>query len=159
MKFGPKIKDRCIPASLIRKLWQDPGLTRPQAARIAGLTVANLWRRAKKLGLPPRGEGGRPVSVSQEDIPLFRTMWRAGVSAADMAGHFGISRDTPLKMAVRLGEAPRGRARRPISLSQFLEAELARHLAIEAATTRAALRDAEMVDSPRAFLRLTKVAA
>lgn len=157
MKTGTTCKDRRIPASLIRKLWLDPTLSREECARIVGLTCANFWRRAKALGLPSRGSGGRPVTIRDE--AEFRQMWLAGVSATRIAAHFGVCRDTPLKTARRLGLPPRGKTRKPLTIEQFQQQELGRLLAREAAITRAALHDAEMVDSPQAFQRLTRRAA
>lgn len=157
MKTGQNCKDRHIPASLIRRLWLDQTLSREECARIVGLTCANFWRRAKALGLPSRGEGGRPIVIRDE--AEFRRMWLAGVSAARIAAHFGVCRDTPLKTARRLGLQARGKGRKPLTVDQFREAELARLLAKDAASTRAAWRDAEMVDSPQAFQRLSRKAA
>jgi hypothetical protein len=157
VKPGPNIKDRCIPVSLIRRLWLDPTLTAAQGARLAGLTRVNFWRRAKALGLPSRGTGGRPFSIPDE--ALFRRMWAAGLSAANIAAHFGVHRDTPLKFAKMLGLPTRGKCRKPLTLAQFHEAEMARQMAGTAAQERAALRNAEMVDDPRAFARACRRAA
>lgn len=132
--------DKRISAAEIRRVWLDPSLTSIQAARAVGLTRVNLWLRAKSLGLPPRGRGGRPVAI--RDRALFARLWHGRVRKSEMAAHFGCSVAAIENMVRRMGLSRRAHGKRAISLCDFLLAEAmaadgARHKRLMAAQAQA----------------------
>lgn len=97
-----------IPAARIRAVWLDAHLTTAEAAAQVGLTRANLWRRAKALGLPPR-KSGRHWRVSADQVSVFTRMWMRGDRVADIAAHFGISEPSVVYRCRSLGLPGRGK--------------------------------------------------
>lgn len=140
---------KLISNAAIRRAWMDFSLTGEQAAAQAGLSRVNLWLRARAMGLPPRGKGGRPFVFTE---PEFSEMWRAGVSVADIARHFGGAASAVGQAARRRGLPPRQTGRRPIGLEQhrarLADEALAARMRAVARQEAQAMRLAEMVDHP-----------
>ena len=144
--------DSHIPAAAIRKAWLDQSLTTADAAYSVGLSRSNLWRRAKALDLPARKQGNRFVMLDER---MFARMWRAGVSARELAAHFGYHFQTMSKMAGRLQLPRRREGGRQVGLSvaEYLETErcdrLRTGMARSAQLEQAALAQSGMVDDNR----------
>lgn len=126
-----------IPNAEIRRVWLDPALTTAQAAAQVGLTRANLWHRAKALGLPPRARGRRAVIPAAE----LAAMWNAGVLAREIAAKWGCHPLTVCASARRLGLTRRPLGSRPaVSMEDFQEQMLGEALAATAAQETARRR-------------------
>ena len=111
-----------IPAARIRAVWMDPELSTYEAAELVGLTRANLWHRARALGLPARKVGRRwRIGAAQE--AEFRDMWLRGLLIADMARHFGVSEPSIVYRRRSLGLPGRGNNMRHFAAGR--EAEFA----------------------------------
>jgi hypothetical protein len=147
---------RKFSAAEFSRLWLDDSLTYAQIAAALGRGAGGLAKVARKLHLPPRRLGPKLLI----DEPLLRRLWLAGVSAREIAALMGVNRFSLSNAAARLGLPRRGGGWMPtMTLAQFHEAEMARQMAGTAAQERAALRNAEMVDDPRAFARACRRAA
>jgi hypothetical protein len=120
------------------RLWADTSISVAQIGAMAGISQQAVQQRAKSRGLPLRGLRGVPRTIRDDDE--FTAMWEAGVGRAEMARHFGVCEALIGIQARRLG-LPKRRLhwRRALTVQGFL-------MAREAAVTRAALYDAEMVD-------------
>lgn len=138
--------DKRIPASEIRKVWLEPGLTTQQAADKVGLSRSNLWRRAKALGLPAKS---RRTHISPLDCREFRILWDAGVAAADIANLFGVTMMHVCDFARGRQFPRRPRGHRPVSLAEYRSAQLVGAMRQAAAETRSAMRNAEMLDGTK----------
>ncbi len=129
---------KCIPAAVIRAVWQDPRLTTAEAAARVGLSRSNLWRRAKALGLAPRKQGRR---FGIEERALFARMWLAGVHGPDMAAHFGVTYSAIRATARREALAPRALGSRPrIGIEDFRQMLLGEQMRATADAESARLR-------------------
>jgi hypothetical protein len=120
------------------RLWADTSISIAQIGAMAGISQQAVQQRAKARGLPLRGLRGVPRTIRDDDE--FTAMWEAGVGRAEMARHFGVCEPLIGIQARRLG-LPKRRLhwRRALTVQGFL-------MAREAAVTRAALLDSEMVD-------------
>lgn len=141
------MSDKRIPRAAIRDAWGDTSLSSAEAATKLGISRSTLWKRAKAMGLPDRPQG-HPQRITG---PEFDAMWLAGVLGADIAAHYRCHVMTVHCEAKRRGLPARPMGRRKVlRLSDYLAARrsdaLALAMAAEAKRTRAAMRDAEMVD-------------
>lgn len=119
-----------LSAARFRQLWADKSLTKDTLPAVAGCSYDTLQKRAVAMGLPPRSPGRAKLGGL-----LFAEMWRAGVSATEMAAHFGASQTGVTRAALRLGLPGRGAGTQPlIGLSAFLELRLLRRMAVDRAT-------------------------
>lgn len=144
------------PAALIRRLWADRSRTLDDMAAELGYSRQCLAYRAKALGLPPRGKNYELQKRGSD--AEFRAMWLAGVATEDMRQHFGYSTRQAVgqrRQQMGLPQRTRGRGKgngrgwkETVSLAEIAERRIAEGLARTAAVTRAAMRDAEMVDPP-----------
>lgn len=132
------------------RLWRDPALTTEEIGRRLQITQANVCKRAKSRGLPPRGSLAR---FAINDTDTFREMWGAGVSIDEMARHFDVFSSTVKRTRIRLGLAPRGKGdwRRAITLEQFLHDRLARQMARTAMQEHLMLLDAGVIERTHGF--------
>jgi hypothetical protein len=123
------------------RLWADTSISIAQIGALAGISQQAVQQRAKARGLPLRGLRGVPRVIQDDDE--FKAMWGAGVGRAEMARHFGVCEPLIGIQARRLG-LPKRRLhwRKAITVQGWL-------MAREAAVTRAAMRDAEMIDGLR----------
>lgn len=127
-----------VSAATIRRLWLDRSMLLTEVSRITGLHRVTLMRRARALGLPPRPQWRAKASIPDAD--LYTVMWADGLSARHIATYFGVSYDTAVVTAKRLGLARRPAGFRPISFSEWQDVQFARRLAASAAETNAAMR-------------------
>jgi hypothetical protein len=126
------------------RLWADTSISIAQIGASLGVSEQAVVQRAKSRGLPLRGlRGLRGVPRVIQNDDEFTAMWEAGVGRAEMARHFGVCEPLIGIQARRLG-LPKRRLhwRRALTVQGFL-------MAREAAVTRAAMRDSEMVDRIR----------
>jgi hypothetical protein len=108
----------------VRRVWADEELLLPEAAAILSMSVDCLRDRATGLCLPQRSTGRREV-IRPRQVPEFRLMWRAGVSARLMGQHFGCSYFAIINTAARLELEARGVGFAPkMTLEAYLEARL-----------------------------------
>lgn len=128
---------RSITRETLEPLWSRLDIPTERIAAALGVTRQGLSWKAKTLGLPPRTLNRAPQKKLDDE--LFARMWMAGVSSTDMARHFGYAgRGALSKRRVLLGLPGRTRKRgcrkhggwaETISLTQFLEMEMAEKLA------------------------------
>lgn len=108
--------DKRIPDAAVRRAWLDHSLTGAEAAAQVGLSRVNLWMRAKRLGLPARPEGRRPV-VPDDQLAV---LWAANVLAREVAAIYGCPLGSVRQAARRLGFPPRPRGKHhPIDREEF----------------------------------------
>lgn len=109
----------------IERAWCNSELRLPEAAAALGMSVDCLQDRAATLGLPARRTGPREVIRPHQEAE-FRLIWRAGVSARQIADHFSCSYFAVVNTARRLGLAMRGTGFKPrMTLSAYCEARIA----------------------------------
>lgn len=108
--------DKRIPNADIRRVWQDPHLTCAEAAAKVGLSRVRLWVRAKKLGLPPRKEGRRPIIAEQE----LRILWAADVLVREIAVLYRRPTNSVRQLARTFGLPRRSTAKhRTITIAEY----------------------------------------
>ncbi len=130
-----------------RRLWLDESLTTIEIGKLLGISQEAVCERARARRFPPR-RMGPPSLIRDKDI--FRAMWDAGVSVADISAHFGVAERTARDMRRSLGIPRRaGGKHTTITLRDFLQARLAERMAEAARIEQAALRNAEMWDDMR----------
>jgi hypothetical protein len=130
-------------------MWRDQKMTIRDIAIFLEITPQAVQYRAKSRGLPSRRGYPEAARTAQRKLPEkeFTHMWLAGVPSKDIIAHFGVSHRTPAKTARRLGLPPRGRGwHAKTTLRDYLQAKITLLMAREAKITRAAMRDAEMID-------------
>lgn len=88
----------------LRDLWASPA-TRAEIAAVLGISEQGVSERVRRLGLPPRRLGKRPVPAA-EDATL-RDLWASPATLAEIASVFGISEWGVRGRARRLGLPPR----------------------------------------------------
>lgn len=131
-----------VTQATIRRAWSNPSITARAAAKGLGIARSTLWKRAKGMGLPPKPTGRRV----QFDHPDFPAMWAFGVTAKEIAAHFDLHPDTPLKAARRLGLQARPKGKE--TMADFLAHKLAKSMAETARIEQAQIKLAEMWDQP-----------
>lgn len=124
--------------------WADRSIPVEDIARRFGIcSVRYASRLARQLGLPVRRRGPAVICDATE----FRAMWLAGCLRADMARILGLNAGTITIEARRLGLPMRGKGwTGGITLATYQELRLARAMAADAASTREAMVQSEMVD-------------
>jgi hypothetical protein len=122
-------------------MWMDQSLTVDDMAAALGITNSAVSKRARKRGLPMRSGGFSPLLAGTD----FPAMWSFGVSLREMSKHFGVSKHVPYQQALRLG-LPVRRQHLRIPMADYQAHVLAQAMAASAVETRAAMRDAEMID-------------
>lgn len=143
---------RAIPMSPARftRLWQS-GVPSRDIMREFGIAKDTCTAWAKRLGLPPR-KGGTPGPVPTSEIAA---LYRFGVEIDAIAAACGLNRTSIIRRLRRAGEPMRGKGHRgrmqgrgevSPTVEDYRAAQLAEAMAREAAVTRAAMRDSEMVD-------------
>lgn len=127
-------------AKEVRSHWADRELTLRQAAAALGMSVDALQARAVAMKLPPR-KGGRREVIRPRQEGEFRAMWRAGVSAREIAQHYSCSYFAVVNTAARLGLPARGTGFRPkLTRAKYLEVRLAVAMSALAASERAGVQ-------------------
>jgi transposase len=122
----------------------DPHITTDEIAAALEIHRSSVSRTAQRLGLPPVKCGPKPI-IPREP---FASLWLAGVGSRVIAEKIGVSRNYTTTLAKRFGLPPRRQGAQPKATLQDLAQEaLARRMQAEAAATRQAMRDAEMVDA------------
>lgn len=155
-------KARRISRAEFERLWMVEEWGGQRVADHFGVSRCTVTKWARAFGLPLRLETRVARRVIPSDrVPELIDMWRRRVKAADIAGYLGCDTRTVFNTARRHGEGNRGKgsAKLFLSLDEYLQQQLAKRLAQDAVVIRGALRDAEMVDSPQAFQRLSRRAA
>lgn len=115
--------DKRIPNAEIRRVWMDPRLTCAEAAAKVGLSRVRLWVRAKKLELPPRKEGRRPI-ISEAEL---RALWEAEVLAREIAALYGHPTNSVRQLARKYGLTRRSTGKHPtITVAEYRSALLRR---------------------------------
>jgi hypothetical protein len=117
-----------VPDTKVRELWLRDDLTRPEQARLAGITPGALFRRAQALGLPMR----EPVSAGKKPLSdrRVRALWlRDDLSRAEQAALAGIAVSALQERANKLGLPMRRAVRdRRIPADRIREVWLDPHL-------------------------------
>lgn len=156
--FHAKLRNWAITADVLLPLWQAM-VTTEGIAKHLGVPDKAIHQAAVRLGLPPRnssrwkcitleqylaGVAEKVAEKRARDEAEFAAMWRAGVSASDLAAHLGVNRSNVYARASRNGLK---RCGPKISLAEYLQQQLARRLARAAHDTREAMLGRDMVDS------------
>jgi hypothetical protein len=139
-------RGKTVTTAEFRRLWFDASLTQTDIAAALGIGVRALWQRARHRGMPPRT--GITNAVCTLDAEA-EAMWRACVRGEDIAAAYGVSVAAVHKHAHRKGiqrSRPVTRWLPAISIADYRAVQFAEAMAREAAVTRAAMRDSEMVD-------------
>lgn len=97
----------CIDPALFARAWNDlristERIATERIARSLGVSRQAVVWRAQRLGLPSRAKNRR----RKHDPALLAEMWLAGVSAAEIAAHFGMAHRSSVSTAVRLAGLP-----------------------------------------------------
>jgi hypothetical protein len=144
--LGLPSRHHAVGDDAIRAVWGDESLRREEMEARLGLAQSCIWKRAKAMGLPPRKRHRKGYPVF--DRALFRRMWLAGVSAAEIGREIGRHRTVVNDIAATMGFAPRphGSARTP--LEDFRADELRRAMARTAAAEQAAMKARGMMIAP-----------
>lgn len=133
--------------SEFRRLWADQSVSTDEIGRRLGMVKRVVQAHARKLGLPRRTTGRKPVYPFDD---LFEVMWREGVIAREIATVYGCAASLVGKEAERRGLPRRQRKAGWLvnskTLAEFRQWQLRQALAASAASEQAALRRAEMVD-------------
>lgn len=138
---------RRISSAEFAALWADHSITRAEIGRRVNLCEKAVTKRAVALGLPLRGQGSKKPSLKPADEPLFRDLWRAGVSAAEIAERFGFKYRTVANTCARLKLPKRPPGQRPkMTMAQYRETLLGRAMARAAAIEQGAIINADMAD-------------
>jgi AraC-like DNA-binding protein len=127
MKGKPANRGKRISNKALADLWNNPDVTLRQIGEMLGVTVNAVRCRAKARGLPKRfdakvhASAARKIHKAQE--PMFRAMYLAHVSTAEIARHFGISHTNVARVAKRIGIPNRGvlHPSRSITVAQYRE--------------------------------------
>lgn len=113
LKGKPANRGKRISTKALADLWNNPDVTVNQIGEMLGGITSNAVRcRALARGLPTRfdakvhASAARKIQKAQE--PLFRAMYLASVSTAEIAHHFGIWHTSVARVAKRLGIPNRG---------------------------------------------------
>lgn len=141
----PRVHIR-IPRRAFEDMWNNPACTTDHIAAAFGIHRSTVTPTGQRFGLPPRkpGNKGKPLH------PLFRAMWLAGVSSGEIAEVCGMARTYVYWRAMDEGLPTRGHGfRARMTLAAFLEVRARLAMEVTAAADKAALRDAEMVDTVR----------
>lgn len=140
-------------------LWNNHKVTTQRIADAMGITRQGAGWHAKRLGLPSREKVRRRLA----DQDALTEMWLAGVSAKEIAAHFGMAHHSCAVTAARKLGLPR-RQRGPsgkmnggwlptITAEQFFtdkaQGVLGARMAEAARTEQAAMINAELVDKRR----------
>jgi len=153
---------RRISRAEFERLWLVEEWGGQRVADHFGVNRSTVTKWARAFGMPLRTKVrlARRV-VPRGDVPMLLDMWRCRVKASEIARHCGCNTRTVANTARRHGLGNRGKGSPTLflTLEEYFSQRMVLQLARDAAVTRAALRDAEMVDSPRAFHRLTGTAA
>lgn len=134
------------------RVWNNHKISTQRIADTLGVTRAAVSWRAHHMGLPTRAKLRR----RKADPELLRRLWLAGVSAKEIAQHFGMSHHSCAVTAARKLGLPR-RERGPagrmnggwkanLPIAEFWDQQAAAAMAEDAARTRAALERHRMVD-------------
>lgn len=146
----PRMSTKKIDDDAMRKLWVK-GVPIDEICDRLGVGKASIRLAIKRLGLTARPHGGvrgtRAMMLHGLDGRL-REMWEAGVKRADIAAHFGFKPAGIRRALKTLGLEPRpaGGPNRTITLDEFLQVELARKMAEQAARTQAEMIRRNMAD-------------
>lgn len=146
----PRMSTKKIDDDAMQKLWAK-GVQIDEICARLGVGKASVRLAVKRLGLPARPHGGvrgtRAMVLNGLDGRL-REMWEAGVRREDIAAHFGFKPAGIRRALKSIGLAPRpaGGPNRTITLDEFLQLELARKLAEQAAKTQAEMIRRNMAD-------------
>lgn len=131
----------------IRALWLDPDARMDSIAARAGCSYDTVRNRALAMGLPPRTVLRDTTHFHR--TPLFRAMWRAGVSAYAMARHYGVSQSAISRAAHKAGLPERKAGLQPpITLTGFVETLLAARMSAARAAELARGSDPQAVPVP-----------
>jgi len=132
MREHPKVRN--LTREVLEPLWNRREISFARMGAALGVSAEVVRRKGIRLGLPPRG--ARKAPHGKCDAEAFRRLWLAGVKTEDMARHFGYAEASCVtRRARRLGLPKRQRGRSTgavagwaatISLTQYLEAEMAR---------------------------------
>ncbi len=143
MTRGPSHRGKIVSEAEFARLWHS-GARLIDMADALGISPQAVRYRAEARSLGPRVPCGREVIT----CPAFATLWAAGVRGKDIAVHYGVSHLTPRNTAARLGLEPRPRWNKScgISMAEYRQAQIVSAMMAEAKITRAAMRDAEMID-------------
>lgn len=139
-------RGRTVTAAEFRRMWFDVTMTQEDIAAALDIGLRSVWQRARHRGMPPRT--GITNAVCTLDAAA-EAMWRARVSVEDIAAAYGLTVSAVHKH-MRAGGIQRSRPvtrwRPAISIDDYRAAQLAEAMARDAAVTRQALFDSEMVD-------------
>lgn len=155
----PRMSTKKIDDDAMRKLWAK-GVPIDEICDQLGVGKASIRLAIKRLGLPARPHGGvrgtRAMVLNGLDGRM-REMWEAGVRRADIAAHFGFKPAGIRRALKSLGLTPRavGGPNRTITLDDFMQLELARKLAEQAARTQAEMIRRNMADHTNTGARPT----
>lgn len=100
---------RTIDPDAFARIWNNHSISTQTIADYLGVTRSAVSWRAHHAGLPSRGKLRKRVVKDQE---LFKFLWTAGVSSADIARHFGLKSHSCVSPLRRVFGLP-GRARGP----------------------------------------------
>ena len=138
MAFHGEIK---FSREAFRAAWADTETTTKQIAAAFNMSPATANRVAQAMGLPARKKGAR-LKMRPD---LFRAMWLAGVSVAEIVAHFRVDDATVTNTVQRLGVG----SRPCLTLDDFKAGLLARAMARSAAIEQRQIKLAEMADNIR----------
>lgn len=124
-------------------MWHDSAKTTDEIAAAFGLHRSSVTGIGYRMGLSPRKVGAKP----RIDEALFRSLWAAQVTTAEISRVMGMARNYPGVVAKRLGlpKRPQG-MRGTISATDFLSQQLRIAMAASARREQEALWLSEMVD-------------
>ncbi|WP_333826877.1 hypothetical protein [Pararhodobacter sp.] len=133
-------------------LWNNHAIPTRRIADALGVTPSAVSKRAQSMGLPKRGK----VRNRKVDPELLREMWLAGVSAKEIAAHFGVSHLSCASWPSQQAGLPK-RKRGPsggmnggwqanLPIAVFWEQRAATAMAADAARIRHAMARRNMVD-------------
>lgn len=138
------IPGRSMSVAEFRRMWEDRSITVQQMGEmLGGISPQAVASRARKRGLADRtyrrGDSRRKIDVAE-----FREMWAFGVSAREIAAHFGIS-EAGVKVAVARYDLPRRQGRsacRPLrTVADFRAEQMRQRMCETAAAERRAVAD------------------
>lgn len=147
---GIRIKDTPDVRAAFSQLWlARPQITRDKIGKVLGVSTKAVSLYADRLGLPRRTAGAGATAGTLLSAPgaeqLFRQLWLGGVSRVEILRALGRN-NHPAN--VSQAAAVRGLPKRPRNFRGMTLAEWSMRQCLEAgaAETRAAMRNAEMVD-------------